>query len=265
MKVGVIGGGNMGFAYVQSILNAGLTDEVLVVETNEDRRSVISETKGVIVESEVTSSIKNLDVVILAVKPQIFSQIASGWSDFFNEDQVVISIMAGISIAQMANSLGVNKVVRAMPNTPCQLGAGVTGFFAQNISKEEQAIIKSIFATNGLSVEVEKEENLNEVTALSGSGPAYFFTILKHMVDAGVEMGVEEHQAKALVLGTMKGAFELVNSSDKTLDEFIAAVKSKGGTTEAALNSFADSGLDVTIKNGLKAARDRSIELSKLN
>ncbi len=264
MKIGVIGGGNMGFAYVQSILNAKITDSVLVYEPYEPRREFLSTTEGIELHSALDVSLSGLDLIILAVKPQMFSEVGAVAKSFVNNNQVVVSIMAGISIGEIASSLGIAKVVRAMPNTPCQLGSGVTGYFCQGISTEEKTFVESVFATNGLSVEMEVESKLNEVTAVSGSGPAYFFTILKHMIDAGVEMGLNESQAKKMVLGTMKGSAELVEASDKPLDELIANVKSKGGTTEAALNSFAENKLNKVISKGLKAARDRSIALSKL-
>lgn len=265
MKIGVIGGGNMGYAYIQSILNAGITDVVQVYESNEERRFFLSKTAGIQLHDNVNSSISTLDVIILAVKPQVFSLVAEKSKLFFKETQIAISIMAGISISEISSSLNLTKVVRAMPNTPCQLGVGVTGYYGQGISTEEKLLIQSIFTTNGLSVEMEEEIKLNEVTAISGSGPAYFFTILKHMIDSGVEMGLSEDQAKKMVLGTMKGSFELVQASEQPLDQLIKAVKSKGGTTEAALNSFEENKLNKVIRDGLKAARNRSIELSKLN
>ena len=264
MKIGVIGGGNMGFAYVQSILNAKITNSVVVFEPFEGRREFLSKTEGIELHSSLDESLSELDLIILAVKPQMFSEVGGEAKSFLNTDQIVVSIMAGISIEEIATTLGVDKVVRAMPNTPCQLGVGVTGYFCHGISSQEKEFVESVFATNGLSVEMEAEVKLNEVTAISGSGPAYFFTILKHMIDTGVEMGLNETQAKQLVLGTMKGSFELVEASDKPLEELISAVKSKGGTTEAALNSFADNKLNEVIGKGLKAARDRSIALSKL-
>jgi len=264
MKIGVIGGGNMGFAYVQSILNAGITNSVLVYEPFEPRRAFLSAIDGIELHSALDESLSTLDLIILAVKPQMFSSVGNEAKSFLSTKQIAVSIMAGISIDEISNTLGLSKVVRAMPNTPCQLGSGVTGYFCQGISFEEKRFVESVFVTNGLSVEMDEESKLNEVTAISGSGPAYFFTIIKHMVDTGVEMGLNEDQAKQLALGTMKGSAELVEASDKSLDELIAAVKSKGGTTEAALNSFADNKLNEVIGNGLKAARDRSIALSKL-
>lgn len=264
MKIGVIGGGNMGYAYVQSILKANITDSVKVYEPYKERRDFLSSVNGIDLHSSLDKSLSELDLIILAVKPQMFSGVAVEAKPFLNQKQLVVSIMAGVAIATITSSLRVAKIVRAMPNTPCQLGAGVTGYFCQGITSEEKTFVESVFSTNGLSVEMSEEAKLNEVTAISGSGPAYFFTILKHMIDSGIAMGLSEEQSKQLVLGTARGAVELVEASDESLDDLIKAVKSKGGTTEAALNSFSENKLNKVIDGGLNAARDRSIALSKL-
>ena len=173
--------------------------------------------------------------------------------------------MAGIPIKVLEENLGHKSIVRAMPNTPAQLGMGITGFTAGKGTKI-QAILKAdnLLNATGKTIFLEDENLLDAVTALSGSGPAYFYYIVDAMIQAGVKMGLEEPVAALLVKQTMNGSFHLMNNADKSLQELIAAVTSKGGTTEAALKKFAEKGLSETIKEGLFSAEARAKELSKM-
>lgn len=267
MKLAMIGCGNMGTAYIKSLLkNEVLTrDELILIDKNDYRTNYLNaENLGGVITNELVEDISMCDIVVVAVKPQFFKEVAVELSPKLREGQVIISIMAGVKMETMKGLLKINTVVRAMPNTPCQLGMGVTGYTAdESVSKEGLKLVDAVLKSTGRTVYVDDETLMDAVTALSGSGPAYFFTIVKSMIEAGVEMGLKESTAALLVKQTMFGSYHLMNHSDKPLGELIDAVTSKGGTTQAALTVFDNQELDKTIKKALWAARDRGQELSE--
>ncbi len=204
------------------------------------------------------------DLVIIAVKPQDFQLLTDNISFKLKEDQIILSIMAGIKIKQIQQFLNHKKVVRAMPNSPTLLGMGITGYsVAEGISFNELMSIERLLNATGRSIYLEDEDLLDSVTALSGSGPAYFYYIVDAMIKAGVEMGIDENLSKLFVKQTMLGAYHLINNSEKNLEELIADVASKGGTTEAALKVFERNQLNETIQKAILAAERRSKELSR--
>ena len=204
------------------------------------------------------------DLVIIAVKPQDFQLLTENISFQFKEDQMILSIMAGIKIKQIQKFINHKKVVRAMPNSPTLLGIGITGYsVAEGISFNELMSIERLLNATGRSIYLEDEDLLDGVTALSGSGPAYFYYIVDAMIKAGVEMGIDENVAKLFVKQTMLGAYHLINNSEKNLEQLIEDVASKGGTTEAALQVFERNQLNETIQKAILAAEKRSTELSR--
>lgn len=204
------------------------------------------------------------DLVIIAVKPQDFQLLTENISFQFKEDQMILSIMAGIKIKQIQKFINHKKVVRAMPNSPTLLGMGITGYsVAEGISFNELMSIERLLNATGRSIYLEDEDLLDSVTALSGSGPAYFYYIVDAMIKAGVEMGIDENIAKLFVKQTMLGAYHLINNSEKNLEQLIEDVASKGGTTEAALQVFERNQLNETIQKAILAAEKRSKELSR--
>ena len=167
-------------------------------------------------------------------------------------------------IERIASTLVKHNIIRAMPNSPAELGMGMTAFTANKfLSIEQIRKAENLLATTGRTVFFENEDLLDAVTALSGSGPAYFFYIVKQMIEAGKQMGFDEATSAMLVKQTMLGSFHLMNTADKSLDELITAVASKGGTTEAALSVFESQGVGQGLKEGIVNARDRARELSK--
>jgi len=172
--------------------------------------------------------------------------------------------MAGIRLETLQESLEHAAIIRAMPNTPAQLGMGVTAFSAsEGVNIHQISIIDNLLSTTGRTLFLDNEALLDSVTALSGSGPAYFYYIVKHMINAGKEMGLEESVAAMLVKQTMLGSFHLMNQSPKSLDELIEAVASKGGTTEAALRKMEEEQCGKSLGDGILAAEKRAKELSK--
>ncbi|MFN4146794.1 MAG: pyrroline-5-carboxylate reductase [Runella sp.] len=266
MKIAIVGCGNMGMAFAKSFLQYDLVkkENLLLIEKSADRaENLRNENTGVVVET-VSTHLGDYDVVILSVKPQDFNAIAESLRAVLQPQQVVLSIMAGITIARIQEALDHRLVIRAMPNTPAMLGMGITGFSAaKELSFAQLLRVDNLINATGRSVFLEDESMLDAVTALSGSGPAYFYYIVKSMVEAGKRMGFEESMATLLVKQTMLGAFHLINNADKSLDDLIKAVASKGGTTEAALREFEGGHLSETLQTGILAAERRAKELSK--
>jgi pyrroline-5-carboxylate reductase len=266
MKVAIAGCGNMGMAFARSFIQYDLVkkENLLLIEKSNERCETLRKAREGLVISTINEQVADYDLIILSVKPQDFPSIANELKSVIHHNQVVLSIMAGITIERIQNDLNHKLVVRAMPNTPAMLGMGITGFTAaEGISFGKLSKIENLINATGRSVYLEDESMLDAVTALSGSGPAYFYYIVKHMVEAGIEMGFEEGMARLLVKQTMLGSYHLINNAEKSLDELITAVASKGGTTEAALKEFEEGSLAEDLKRGILAAEKRAKELSK--
>lgn len=267
MKVGVVGGGNMGLAYARSLVNKNVIEpeDLFIYESFPERILFLKNLEMGRVLPELDDEIKNLDVLILAVKPQSFIELSESLRDYLSADTIVISIMAGVKTAVIRENLKAFKVVRAMPNTPCQNGLGATGYLLFDpITSEEKELVNLVLNSTGICVEVTDEDAIDSVTALSGSGPAYVFAFTKAMSESGISMGLDPEDAQKLAIQTIKGAVNLMETSGKTFQELIEAVKSKGGTTEAALNNFEKRELGNVVDESLKSAKNRAKELSDL-
>lgn len=257
----------MGMAFAKAFLRFDLVknEDFLLVEKSEERvESLKNNFKPGVITGVIGPQVGNYDLIILSVKPQDFPAISTELAKVISAGQTVLSIMAGITIQKIRESLNHTRVVRAMPNTPAMLGMGITAYTASpEIDQSQLRKIDNLINATGRSVYLEDESLIDGVTAVSGSGPAYFFYLVKGMIESGVKLGFDESVAALLVKQTMLGAYHLMNSDDKPLDELIQAVTSKGGTTEAALKTFEARGLNEVIDAGIVAARDRSVELSK--
>ena len=266
-KVAIVGAGNMGMTYAKAMLKFDFVsaDTLLLVEANPERAATLRKEQSAKVIAAFSPEIGETEVVIVAVKPQDFAAVAQQLKTVLKENQIVLSVMAGISIATMEEQLNHKKIIRSMPNTPAQIGMGVTAFVAADgATKDHVRLIEKLLSTTGREVYVETEDMIDAVTGVSGSGPAYFYYIVKAMIEAGKEMGLDEVMSSLLVQQTMLGAYHLMKNSEMSLDELIAVVKSKGGTTEAALNTFETEGVSKGLKEGMKAAKTRAAELSEL-
>jgi len=263
MKISIIGCGNMGQAYARSFRKYGLVrqHELLLVVRNAAHRAHLEKLGTVI--TAITEAIGESDLIIVAVKPQDFAAIAPALATVLRPDHVVLSIMAGITIDRLCTSLGHRTVVRAMPNSPAQIGMGITAYTTgAELNMRQTIMVEQLLNSTGRAVHLEHEEHLDPVTALSGSGPAYFFHIAKTMIDAGVALGLEPHVANALVKQTMLGSYHLMEHADLSPEELIKAVTSKGGTTEAAFKILHSEDLAGALQRGIAAASRRSTELS---
>ena len=267
MKIAVLGAGNMGISFSRSFLKYELIkpQNLHLITRSEDKKESLKSTfpdSKISTFREITTL--EADLVIIAVKPQDFAFVAENISFKIPEKTLVLSIMAGLSIEKIQKLLDHKFVVRAMPNSPTLLGMGITGYTAaEGISFSELMNVERLLNSTGRSVYLEDESLLDGVTALSGSGPAYFYYIIDAMIKAGTEMGIDENLSKLFVKQTMLGAYHLINNSDRSLEELIKDVASKGGTTEAALKTFDENGLKSILKNGILAAENRAKELNK--
>lgn len=266
MKVAIVGCGNMGMAFAKSFLRYDLVkkDDLLLIEKSADRsESLKAEKTGVVIDT-IGPRVSEYDLIILSVKPQDFASVQEDLRAAVKPNQVVLSIMAGIPIKLIQERLHHRQVIRAMPNTPAMLGLGITGFAAADeVQIGNLRKVENLINATGRSIFLDDEAMLDAVTAVSGSGPAYFYYIVKAMVEAGKQLGFEENVSTLLVKQTMLGAYNLIQNTDKSLDDLIKAVASKGGTTEAALRQFEAGGLADTLIEGIKAAQVRATELSK--
>lgn len=267
MKIAVLGAGKMGISFSRSFLKYDLikAEDLHLIVRNAEKKELISAEfpQSVISLFEDVRTI-DADLIIIAVKPQDFHFVTENISFKIPENALVLSIMAGITISKIQKALNHNNVVRAMPNAPALLGMGITGYTAASgISFQKLIQVERLLNATGRSVYLEEEHLLDAVTALSGSGPAYFYYIVDAMIKAGTEMGIDENLSQLFVQQTMLGAYHLINNSDKSLEELIKDVASKGGTTEAALQSFAEDGLPEAIQKGLFAAEKRAAKLNE--
>lgn len=261
-KVVFIGGGNMASALIGGLLKAGRSAaSVRVVEPFEAQRAKLAQQFGVVAQAEAGAALADAGLVVWAVKPQLFAEAAAPCAPFIG-GALQLSVMAGIRSQAIVAASGSERVVRAMPNTPALIGRGIAGLYARDaVSAAERNEIDALLAPTGATLWVADEADLDTVTALSGSGPAYVFYVLEAMVQAGVEMGLSEAQSRTLALATFDGATALAAQSPLHPSELRAQVTSKGGTTHAAITSLDTSGVKAAFVRALHAARTRAQEL----
>ncbi len=266
MKILIIGGGNMGLTYAQSFLRAHITtpEDMMILEKSPEKAIELSKKNIGTVFGNAEDCFHIADLIILAVKPQDCEILFKSLRPFVNPQQVFLSIMAGVKIKSIAESLGAPKVIRSMPNLPAQVGMGMTAFTSSDeVTRIELVMVQNLINTTGKSVYVEKEEAIDAATAISGSGPAYVYYFMDAMIQAARQMGFSESESELLVKQTFRGAVDLYNKSDLSCEEWIKKVSSKGGTTEAAMSSFVDNKVHKDIIEGANAALNRAVELGQ--
>ncbi len=257
-----IGGGNMASALIGGLIKAGLpADYLLVVEPFEAQRDRLQQAFGVQPMAYGSATLIGADIVVWAVKPQSFAEAARDCGAFVG-GALHVSVMAGIRSSTIAQAAGAKRIVRAMPNTPALIGRGITGLYAQpSVAGHERQAVKRLLAPAGQLLWVEREELLDAVTALSGSGPAYVFYVLEAMMQAGVEMGLAEADARRLAQATFDGAAALAAQSPLPLGELRAQVTSRGGTTHAAIMALDEAQVAAAFVRALHAAQRRAVEM----
>lgn len=264
-RLAFIGGGNMASAILGGLMRQGLAPtQVTVIEPFAETAAKLKTDFGVDVHAAATSAsaaLAQVDLVVWAVKPQVFKEAALPVSSF-TQQALHLSVAAGIRSDSIARWLQTDRVVRSMPNTPALVGQGITGLFARaGVSDTDRQLIEQVLKSTGETLWVQQESDLDTVTALSGSGPAYVFYFLEAMTEAGVKMGLTQAQAYHLAKATFGGATHLARQSAESPDVLRQRVTSKGGTTYAALTSMADDHVKEAFIKAMLAAQTRAGEL----
>lgn len=266
-KIGFIGGGNMASSLINGLIVSGHAAHSLwVSDINADVVATLSEKLGVNSTTNNDELVNAVDVVVLAVKPQNLADVAKHIAPLIQQKQsLVVSIAAGISQNSLSRWLGNDvAIVRCMPNTPALVLTGATALHAnEQVTTEQRDLAENILRAVGLALWVEQESELDAVTAVSGSGPAYFFLLMEAMEKAAVQLGLTEQTARLLVQQTALGAAKIALESSESPEQLRQRVTSPGGTTQRAIETFEQGGFTELVAKALHAARDRSIEMSK--
>jgi pyrroline-5-carboxylate reductase len=265
--IAFIGGGNMASAILGGLIENGYnSQDILVSDPSQEKRDELAKQFSVITNSSNEAIVAQADVVILAVKPQVMQSVIAPLKTVLEKKKpLIISVAAGISLESLSAWTSPNlSIVRCMPNTPALVQQGASGLLANsNVSESEKELTNTVLSAVGMSVWVNSEAELDAVTALSGSGPAYFFLFIESMITAGTELGLAPETAKQLALQTALGAATMASRSDLEPAQLRKNVTSPNGTTEQAILSFQKQGLETTVKTAMTAAFNRSIEMSK--
>ncbi|HHO58927.1 MAG TPA: pyrroline-5-carboxylate reductase [Thiotrichales bacterium] len=264
--IGFIGGGNMAASLIGGMIQAGrAASEIIVAEPDIERGQALSQQFGVVTTQDNTATLQ-CDSLILAVKPQVMRKVCEQLQTAMGSPApLFISIAAGIVSRDIDRWLGGDRaIVRCMPNTPALLQCGATGMVAnERVSTAQKQLAETILAAVGLTVWVESEDQINAVTAVSGSGPAYFFLMMEAMQAAGEQLGLTADTAQQLVLQTALGAARMASEKQIPPATLRQQVTSKGGTTEQAIASFERNHFRQIVMQALQAANDRSISLAE--
>lgn len=266
MKVLVIGAGNMGLTYAEGMATSPLFSEHKLIIYDTDSKKIESLSKDVRfnVLDNLDDCLPKANIVFIAVKPYHSDALFEQMKPMLNEQQIFVSLMAGVTIETIHKKLGIKKIIRTMPNLPAQVGKGVTSYTeSKAVSKVELILVRNLLDTTGTSIHVETENFIDASTGISGSGPAYVFYFMQSMLEAALKMGFSDYDSKVLVSNTFEGAIELFNQADLSPEKWINRVASKGGTTRAAIDSMEDNNVNQLIKDAAFAAFDRAVELGK--
>ena len=264
MKIGFIGGGNMADAILSAVLkhNLATPSGVTVSDIAEARRDYLRQTYKVNVTDSNPGAVEGKDVIILAIKPQTLSDAMAGLKGKLKPTQLLISIVAGKSIQTISSGLNHKCLVRSMPNTPAQIGEGMTVWTATpQVTSQQKASAASILGVMGMEIFVDAEKYLDMATAVSGSGPAYVFLFVESMVEVAVKLGFTPEIAQKLVLQTLLGSGHLLQKSGKTPQELRRMVTSPGGTTAEAIAVFERGDFAGLVDRAVTAAHEKAKKL----
>ena len=270
LKIAFIGGGNMARSLISGLIKAGYDSNLISVSNRSEGKLIaLNKDFGIKTSLDNYEIAKDADVIVLAVKPQFMAEMLNQLTAKINNygNRLIISLAAGVTVERLTSLLnGHKKIVRLMPNTPALIGYGVTGTFAApDVNAEEKEFTNRILTAVGKVVWVEKESDINTVTAASGSSPAYFFLFMQYLIEHTKEMGLSEEQARTLVVETALGAAQMaIKNADVSLETLRAQVTSKGGTTFAAISKFEELNLKDSVSAAMDACVTRAEEMQKL-
>ncbi|KAI2679140.1 pyrroline-5-carboxylate reductase [Pseudomonas sp. TNT3] len=264
-RIAFIGAGNMAASLIGGLRAKGLdATQIRASDPGAETRARVNAEHGIEVFADNADAIQGADVVVLAVKPQAMKAVCEAIRPSLKPNQLVVSIAAGITCASMNNWLGDQPIVRCMPNTPALLRQGVSGLFATGqVTAEQREQAQELLSAVGIALWLNEEQQLDAVTAVSGSGPAYFFLLIEAMTAAGVKLGLPAEIAAQLTLQTALGAAHMAVASDVDAAELRRRVTSPAGTTEAAIKSFQAGGFEALVEKALGAAAHRSAEMAE--
>lgn len=258
-----IGGGNMAQALIGGLISRGLAPTRITVSDPVEKVRLLLAEKDVQVTDDNIAAIRDADIVLFAVKPQVLASVLKPLKGLF-DSKLVMSIVAGAEIATIAHLLETDRIVRVMPNTPALVQTGAHGLYAtEAVNAQDRELASQVLAATGLTIWVNSEAQIDAVTAVSGSGPAYFFYMMESMIRAGKNLGLDEKVATALTLQTALGAAQMAITSSNTPAELRKNVTSPNGTTQAALEVFDRAQISQNIQAALAAAQKRSQELAQ--
>jgi pyrroline-5-carboxylate reductase len=263
--IGFIGAGNMAYALIKGLLNNGFdANQINISDPNEELLLNRESELKVTTYSDNTSLLSNSDIIFFAVKPQVLSSVCLELKGVVKSKHLFVSIVAGIRSSDINRWLGGNfALIRTMPNTPALFQTGVTGLFANElVNNEQKSLVSSILSSVGECFWVDEEKLIDAITAISGSGPAYFFLLMQSMTQAGMALGLDEETANSLSIQTAYGASLMANKTGKDSRTLRAEVTSPNGTTQSAIESFQDQNFEGIVANATRAAYDRARELS---
>lgn len=266
MKVLVIGAGNMGLTYSEGMANSPLLSKhkLRIFDTDPKKIESLRQDERFDVYDTLDDCLPKADIVFIAVKPYHSDGLFKTMKPMLNKEQLIVSLMAGVTIDTIKKKLDAIKVIRTMPNLPAQVGKGVTSYTeSQDVSKVELIMVRNLLDTTGTSIHVETENFIDASTGISGSGPAYVFYFMQSMLEAALQMGFSDYDSKVLVSSTFEGAIALFNENKLSPKSWIDKVASKGGTTQAAIESMEDNNVKTLIQEAAYAAFDRAVELGK--
>ncbi|MBV4473042.1 pyrroline-5-carboxylate reductase [Pseudomonas botevensis] len=264
-RIAFIGAGNMAASLIGGLRAKGLeAAQIRASDPGEETRGRVSAEHGIETFADNAQAVDGADVVVLAVKPQAMKAVCEAIRPSLKPNQLVVSIAAGITCASMNAWLGALPIVRCMPNTPALLRQGVSGLYATaQVTAEQRQQAEELLSAVGIALWLNEEQQLDAVTAVSGSGPAYFFLLIEAMTAAGVKLGLPKETAEQLTLQTALGAAHMAVSSDVDAAELRRRVTSPAGTTEAAIKSFQADGFEAVVEKALGAAAHRSAEMAE--
>lgn len=265
-QISFIGAGNMARSIIGGLVEQGFAPQnIIASDPNPEQRQALADDFGIRVTDDNAQACQNAQLLVLAVKPQVMAEVCRPLRASLAHQPVVLSIAAGVTCAHLQAWLGESlPIVRCMPNTPSLVRQGAAGLFAAPaVSEPQRALAEQIMAAVGVVQWVEQENLIDAITALSGSGPAYFFYFMEAMVNAAVELGLDPETARTLAIQTAKGAARLAEHSDTDLAELRRRVTSPGGTTEQAIRMFEQRDLPATVRAAMDACAQRSVELAQ--
>ena len=266
MKIAFIGGGVMGEAMISGLISKGSAEPefIAVSDVDQTRLKALRERYGIRCTADNREAIRGKDIVVLSVKPQVLAEVTEGLRGVLQPEQLVLSIIAGARVETLSRQLGHNSIVRVMPNTPAQIGEGISVWTAtEAVSQTQREAAQAILTALGKEIYVADEKYIDMATAVSGSGPAYVFLIIEALTDAAVHIGMPGEMASELVLQTILGSVRFAQVSGKHPAELRDMVTSPGGTTAEGLFRLEDGGLRAILTEAVIAAYEKAKNLGE--